>query len=118
MLGVVADSSQLLRDIRDVPANICKLENQLQSFRSALQTIVDHHQQSEAIAKELVLANESLRETVRVLRQYANIDLPKRNKSFRRIKWALQYKEKVTSLQNRLNYHISTLGLLLSVEDM
>jgi uncharacterized protein (DUF3084 family) len=118
LLGVVANSSQLLRDVRNAPVAIYELENQLQSFQSVLQTIVDHHQQTEAIAKELVRANESLLEAVSVLERYAHMDLQKRSRSIQRMRWALQDKEKATSLRNRLNNHVSTLGLLLSVEEM
>jgi hypothetical protein len=117
ILGATADTSRLLRDIQNAPAAIYELENQLLSFRSLLETILDHPSQNEAIGKELGQANETLLEIVSVLRRYTDMDPQKRSKSITRIRWAFQDKEKATRLRYKMNNHVSTIGLLLNIED-
>ena len=119
VLGTVAEAFRVLRDIPNAPAVIYELDNQLQSFRSSIQTIVDHHHlHTEAITKELVRANESLHEAVIILEKCADIDRQRRSKPIQGMRWTFKDKEKATSLRNRLHNHVSTLGLLLSKEEM
>lgn len=117
VLRISANTAGLLHDIQNAPAAIIELQNQITSFQSLLQKIMDHPSQNEAIAKELNQATKTLEEIMNVLLPYVNMDQQKKI-TITRIKWVVKDKEKATRLRMRISSHVSTIGLLLEMENM